>query len=156
VLNSRNVFGVPAMASSFFNIGSIVGGVALAWWIDPTFDSPKALIGLAIGTLVGGALQLAVQLPALHRVGYRFRFDFAWRDEGVREVLRQMGPAIIAASSVQVNCDGQRLLRELARTRHALPARQCLSSHATAARPFRCRARHGDPPLVSRMAARGT
>jgi putative peptidoglycan lipid II flippase len=102
VLNARNVFGVPAMASSFFNIGSIVGGVALAWWIDPTFGE-KALIGLAIGTLVGGALQLGVQLPALRRVGYRFHFDFDWRDEGVGEVLRQMGPAIIAASSVQVN-----------------------------------------------------
>lgn len=102
ILNSRNVFGVPAMASSFFNIGSVVGGVALAWWIDPTFG-PKALIGLALGTLIGGALQLGVQLPALYRVGYRFRFDFGWRDEGVRTVLRQMAPAIIAASSVQVN-----------------------------------------------------
>jgi putative peptidoglycan lipid II flippase len=102
VLNARNVFGVPAMASSFFNIGSIVGGVALAWWIDPTFGE-KALIGLAIGTLVGGMLQLGVQLPALRRVGYHFHFDFDWRDEGVREVLQQMGPAIIAASSVQVN-----------------------------------------------------
>jgi putative peptidoglycan lipid II flippase len=102
VLNAKNVFGVPAMASSFFNIGSIIGGVALAWWIDPTFGS-KALIGLALGTLVGGALQLGVQIPSLAKVGYRFRFDFDWKDEGVREVLRQMGPAIIAASSVQVN-----------------------------------------------------
>ncbi len=102
VLNAKNVFGVPAMASSFFNIGSIIGGVALAWWIDPTFG-PKALIGLALGTLVGGALQLVVQLPSLRRIGYRFHFDFDWRDEGVRDVLRQMGPAIIAASSVQVN-----------------------------------------------------
>jgi putative peptidoglycan lipid II flippase len=102
VLNARNIFGVPAMASSFFNIGSIVGGVALAWWIDPQFG-PKALIGLALGTLVGGALQLGVQLPALRKIGYRFRFDFDWKDDGVRDVLRQMGPAIIAASSVQVN-----------------------------------------------------
>ena len=102
VLNARNVFGVPAMASSFFNIGSIVGGVALAWWIDPTFGS-RSLIGLAIGTLIGGALQLGVQIPSLRKVGYRFRFDFDWRDEGVMQVVRQMGPATIAAGSVQVN-----------------------------------------------------
>jgi len=102
VLNAKNVFGVPAMASSFFNIGSIIGGVALAWWIDPTFG-PNALIGLALGTLVGGALQLGVQIPSLRKVGYRFQFDFDWKDEGVRDVLRQMGPAIVAASSVQVN-----------------------------------------------------
>ena len=102
VLNARNVFGVPAMASSFFNIGSIVGGVALAWWIDPAFG-PRSLIGLAIGTLIGGALQLGVQIPSLAKVGYRFRFDFDWRDEGVMQVVRQMGPATIAAGSVQVN-----------------------------------------------------
>src|SRR6266850_2118748 len=52
MLNARNVFGVPAMASSFFNIGSIVGGVFFGWLLDPAFGE-KALTGLAIGTLVG-------------------------------------------------------------------------------------------------------
>ncbi len=102
MLNAKNVFGVPAMASSFFNIGSIVGGVAVGWWIDPHFGTP-ALVGLACGTLIGGALQLGVQVPALRRVGFHFRPDFAWRDDGVRTILRQMGPAVIAASSVQIN-----------------------------------------------------
>jgi putative peptidoglycan lipid II flippase len=102
MLNARNVFGVPAMASSFFNIGSIIGGVTLGWWLDPDFG-PKALAGLALGTLIGGALQLGVQLPSLRRLGYHFRPDFDWKDEGVRTILRTMGPAIIAASSVQVN-----------------------------------------------------
>ncbi len=102
MLNARNVFGPPAMASSFFNIGSIVGGVAIGWFLDPTFG-PRAPYGLAAGTLVGGLLQLAVQFPSLRRVGYRFRPDFGWRDEGVRTIVRMMGPAIIAASSVQVN-----------------------------------------------------
>jgi putative peptidoglycan lipid II flippase len=102
MLNAKSVFGWPAMASSFFNIGSIVGGVALALWIDPR-HGPAGLMGLAIGTLIGGFLQLVVQLPSLWRVGYRPRFDFGWRDEGVRTVLRLMGPAVIAASAVQVN-----------------------------------------------------
>ncbi len=102
MLNAKNIFGWPAMASSFFNIGSIVGGVALAWKIDPHFG-PGALMGLAIGTLVGGFLQLIVQLPALWNVGYRPKLDFSWRDEGVKTVLRLMGPAVIAASAVQVN-----------------------------------------------------
>ena len=102
MLNARNVFGIPAMASSFFNIGSIVGGVVLGWWFDPAFG-PKALFGLALGTLVGGALQLLVQLTSLGKIGYRFRPDFDWRDDGVRAITRMMGPAIIAASSVQVN-----------------------------------------------------
>ncbi|HME38072.1 MAG TPA: murein biosynthesis integral membrane protein MurJ [Steroidobacteraceae bacterium] len=102
MLNSKSVFGMPAMASSFFNIGSIVGGVTLGFWIDPHFG-PRALVGLALATVIGGALQLAVQLPSLARLGYRFRPDFRWRDAGVRAILLLMGPAVIAASTTQFN-----------------------------------------------------
>jgi putative peptidoglycan lipid II flippase len=102
MLNAKNVFGMPAMASSFFNIGSIVGGVTLGAWIDPGFG-PRALIGLAIGTLLGGALQFAVQLPPLLQLGYRYRPDFRWRDQGVDAILRLMGPSVIAASTTQFN-----------------------------------------------------
>src|SRR5476649_779679 len=102
MLNAKNVFGMPAMASSFFNIGSIVGGVLLGAWLDPQFG-PRALIGLAIGTLIGGALQLGVQLPRLRRLGYRFQPDFAWRDAGVKAILVLMGPSVIAASTTQFN-----------------------------------------------------
>src|ERR1700733_14663691 len=102
MLNARQVFGVPAMASSFFNLGSIAGGVLIGHWLDPHFG-PRALVGLAVGTLIGGALQLAVQLPSLSKLGYVFRPDFHWRDEGVKKILRLMGPAVIAASSVQLN-----------------------------------------------------
>ncbi len=102
MLNAKHVFGMPAMASSFFNIGSIIAGVAFGWWFDPHFGQ-RALIGLAIGTLVGGFLQLVVQLPSLRHAGYRFVLDFEWRDPGVRTVLTLMAPAVIAASAVQVN-----------------------------------------------------
>jgi putative peptidoglycan lipid II flippase len=102
MLNARDVFGVPAMASSFFNLGSIIAGVGLGWYLDPHFGS-RALVGLAVGTLVGGALQLGVQLPALSRLGYAFRPDFRWRDRGVKTVMLLMGPSVIAASTTQVN-----------------------------------------------------
>jgi len=102
MLNAKNVFGVPAMASSFFNIGSIIGGLALGYWIDPHFGL-RALIGLAFATVIGGALQLAVQLPSLARLGYRFRPDLRWRDAGVKAVLLLMGPSVIAASTTQFN-----------------------------------------------------
>ncbi|HEY5705559.1 MAG TPA: murein biosynthesis integral membrane protein MurJ [Terrimicrobiaceae bacterium] len=102
MLNAKNVFGVPAMASSFFNIGSIAGGVLFGWLFDPGFGE-KALTGLAIGTLVGGLLQFAVQLPSLRRVGYKFRPDLRWRDPGIRKILLLMVPSAIAASAVQIN-----------------------------------------------------
>ena len=102
MLNAKQVFGPPAMASSFFNLGSIIGGVAIGWWLDPHFGA-RSLVGLAIGTLIGGAWQLTGQFPSLRGVGYKYRADFHWRDEGVRTVLTLMGPAVIAASAVQVN-----------------------------------------------------
>lgn len=102
ILNSKNVFGVPALASSFFNIGSILGGVFCGWLIDPTFGE-SALIGLAVGTLLGGLLQLLAQFPSLKRAGFHFKPDFSWRDPGVRSVLTLTFPAIIAASAVQMN-----------------------------------------------------
>jgi putative peptidoglycan lipid II flippase len=102
MLNAKNVFGVPAMASSFFNLGSILGGLLLGWWLDAGFG-PKALLGFAISTLIGGGLQLGVQLPALRRLGYVFRPDFHWRDAGVKAILRLMGPSVVAASTTQVN-----------------------------------------------------
>ena len=102
MLNARNVFGMPAMASSFFNLGSIVSGVLLGYWLDPRFGA-RAILGLAIGTLVGGTLQLVVQLPALRRAGHSFHPDFHWRDPGVRSILRLMGPSVIAASTTQLN-----------------------------------------------------
>src|SRR3954466_3905458 len=79
MLNAKHVFGPPAMASSYFNLGSIVFGVAAGWWFHPHFG-PRALIGLSLGTLIGGLWQLISQFPSLLRVGYRFRPDFAWRD----------------------------------------------------------------------------
>src|SRR5947209_12068231 len=37
MLNAKDVFGMPAMASSFFNLGSIIGGFAIGWWFDSHF-----------------------------------------------------------------------------------------------------------------------
>jgi putative peptidoglycan lipid II flippase len=58
---------------------------------------------MAVGTVVGGALQLLVQIPSLRRVNYRYRPMLSFRDPGVRQVLALMGPATIGAAAVQVN-----------------------------------------------------
>jgi putative peptidoglycan lipid II flippase len=107
MLNAKRKFFVPAVASAFFNLGCIIGGLSLAYLLDPGFRegriTQRGLTGFALGTLIGGVLQLAVQIPSLRGVGFRFRPDFRWKDDGVREVLRLMWPSLIAASGTQVN-----------------------------------------------------
>jgi len=101
ILNTKGKFFVPALASSFFNLGSIAVGVGLALLL-PRFGVP-AIEGMAWGTLVGGALQLLVQAPQLRRVGYRPRVVFEWRDEGLRQIIRLMLPAVVGLSASQIN-----------------------------------------------------
>ena len=101
VLNTKGKFFVPALSSSFFNLGSIVGGLSLAW-LFPRFGEP-AIAGMAWGTLIGGAMQLLIQLPALRRVGFRFRFTFNPTDPGLRRILLLMLPATIGLSATQIN-----------------------------------------------------
>lgn len=101
ILNTKQRFFVPALASSFFNLGSIVGGVSLALLL-PVWNIPP-IVGMAIGTLVGGVMQLAIQLPTLKRCGFRFlpRFNFA--HPGLVRILKLMVPAVIGLSATQIN-----------------------------------------------------
>jgi len=107
---------VPAAASAFFNLGSIVGGLGCATWLAPGISPvcsgaarqpdpglvTRAMTGMAIGTLAGGSSSSSCRcrrsggsasLPAL----------LALRDPGLRQVARLMGPATIGAAAVQVN-----------------------------------------------------
>jgi putative peptidoglycan lipid II flippase len=102
ILNTKDRFGVPASASSFFNLGSIIGGLACAYWMDPHLG-PRAIVGMAIGTLIGGGLQFLIQVPSLYRVGFHYKPIISFTDPGVRKVISLMGPAVIGAAAVQVN-----------------------------------------------------
>jgi putative peptidoglycan lipid II flippase len=122
VLNTKGRFGVPASASTMFNAGSIVGGLACAYLLAPEYitntaaslfnrqqparddlGAASAIIGMAVGTLIGGMLQWLIQVPSLRAVGYRWRPIVSFRDPGVRQVMRMMAPAIIGSAALQVN-----------------------------------------------------
>ena len=116
VLNTKGIFGIPASASTVFNVFSIIFGLVLAYWLsgggwlhsgdkDAVADSSSqwAIIGMAIGTLIGGAAQFAMQVPALFKVGFRFSPVLSFTDEGVRKVVALMTPAILGTSAVQIN-----------------------------------------------------
>jgi putative peptidoglycan lipid II flippase len=109
MLNSRNIFGLPASASTIFNIVSVISGALLAWlaephqdWRHPHFGEP-ALYGWCFGVLLGGVAQLAVQVPALWGLGFRFAWKLDFNNPALRTVLMLMIPSAIAGSAVQVN-----------------------------------------------------
>jgi putative peptidoglycan lipid II flippase len=102
MLNAFNIYGVPALASAFFNIGIIVGGLLLGFLLGPSFGiSPIA--GMAYGVVIGGLFELAVQWPSLKRCGVSYRPNLSVSDPGVRQIIRLMGPAVIGTAAVQIN-----------------------------------------------------
>ena len=101
VLNTKGKFFVPAMASSFFNLGSVVGGLSLAL-LMPRFGQP-AILGMAIGTLIGGFLQFACQVPSLYSLGFSFRPRFNFWGPGIKRIFTLMIPAVIGLGATQIN-----------------------------------------------------
>ena len=101
ILNTKGRFFVPALSSAFFNLGSIIGGVSLAI-LFPRLGWP-AIAGMAWGTLIGGLLQLLIQLPALFKVGCTFTPRLNLKDPGLKRILFLMLPATIGLSATQIN-----------------------------------------------------
>ena len=97
VLNTWNKFSVPAVTPTLLNVAFIVGALFFADYFDP----PIAVLAWAV--FVGGALQLAYQVPFLSRLGMlpRWRLDFS--HPGLRRVLLLMLPAAFGVSVSQVS-----------------------------------------------------
>ncbi len=102
MLNSCGRFAIPSLASSFFNLGSLVSGLALGFWAGPHLGiSP--IEGMALGVVCGGILQFAWQIPSLRKEGFRLRLRWNWSDPGLQRIIRMMGPAILGVAAVQIN-----------------------------------------------------
>lgn len=102
MLNAQERFSAPAAAPAFFNVAAIATGVGLYL----AGAGPRtAVVGWSIGTLVGGALQLVVQVPPAWRLGYRPRPRLAGNlaDPGLRSILRLMLPATVGLAAVELN-----------------------------------------------------
>jgi putative peptidoglycan lipid II flippase len=96
MLNSHQVFLIPAIAPAMYSIGMIAGTLYLA---------PRIGIrGLAWGVVLGAAGHLLIQLPRLFKLnGRRYLAILGLTNPAVREVLRLMGPRILGVAVVQIN-----------------------------------------------------
>ncbi|MFO0145651.1 MAG: murein biosynthesis integral membrane protein MurJ [Betaproteobacteria bacterium] len=100
VLNTYNRFAIPAVTPVLLNL-SMIGFGLLA---ERYFEPPGLALGIAV--FVGGVLQLALQVPALARIGMLPRVSgirTAFADADVRRILGKMGPAVFAVSVAQLS-----------------------------------------------------
>ncbi|MDH3285361.1 MAG: murein biosynthesis integral membrane protein MurJ [Acidobacteriota bacterium] len=99
--NASGRFFVPALAPALFNVGVLAGGWVIAPWME-LMGWPR-VTGLAIGAVLGGLCQLAVQVPGVRREGYSYQLVLAWRDPAFRQVMTRMAPAVIGVAATYVN-----------------------------------------------------
>lgn len=110
ILNACGVFFIPALSSALFNLVSVIVGVIFSqvilywggsWGVHP-------IEGMAVGVVVGGAVQALCQLPMLYRKGYhwpkKLPADPEWmRDPRLKRMLWMMVPGTIGLAATQVN-----------------------------------------------------
>ena len=101
ILNTWREFKIPAFTPVMLNLSFIVA----ALFVAPRLEQP--VYALALAVFAGGVLQLAIQIPALLKIGMLPRFSFnpiaPFRDAAVRRVLKQMVPATFAVSVAQIS-----------------------------------------------------
>lgn len=97
VLNSLRHFTAPALSPVLFNLAIIASIFAVTPFLA------KPVYALALGVLIGGFLQLALQLPFMSRYGMAPRVSFRFRDPAVKKIFALMGPATFGVGIYQLN-----------------------------------------------------
>jgi putative peptidoglycan lipid II flippase len=101
VLNTWKRFAVPAFTPVLLNVAMIAAALVLSSRIDPP------VLALAAGVMAGGVAQLALQWPALKRIGMLPSIGLnpfaAFADPDVRAIIVRMGPAVLAVSVAQLS-----------------------------------------------------
>ena len=97
ILNALKRFAAPAASPVLLNVAIIIGALGLS----RLFAQPA--LGLALGVLIGGVLQLALQIPSLITEGMLPRLNFNWRHPALKSLLLLMIPSAFGAAVYQLN-----------------------------------------------------
>jgi len=97
ILNSFRRFASPALSPVMLNISIIVAALTLrSFFAEP-------ITALAVGVLIGGVLQLALQWPFLIKCGIKFKFRFNFQHPGLKQISLLMIPAVLGAGITTIN-----------------------------------------------------
>jgi putative peptidoglycan lipid II flippase len=99
MLNAFDHFTIPALSPLVWNIVILACLVAS----HQVLSGDSQLYGYAVGILIGTAVQFAMAVPMLRRLGFRLEVSFSFRDERVRQVLRLMLPVTIGLGMINFN-----------------------------------------------------
>lgn len=99
VLNAYDHFTIPALSPLVWNAVILICLVGS----QQVLSGDEQLYGYAIGVLIGTAVQLAMAVPMLRRLGFKLEVSFSFRDERVRKVLRLMLPVTIGLGLINFN-----------------------------------------------------
>ena len=102
MLNSLHHYFVPSLSPAMFNVAMIVVRRRAGAGDGPR-SAGRPITAVAIGALVGGVGQVAVQWPAARREGFRYRPALDMADPDLRQVLLLMGPGVVGVAATQVN-----------------------------------------------------
>lgn len=105
ILQSYNMFLVPALAPVVYNVGIIIGIIFLS--------TPFGLMGPVIGIGIGAFLFMLIQIPLVVTVGYRHKLDFNIKHPGVREVIRLIIPRTIGLAVSEIDSTVDLILSSL-------------------------------------------
>ncbi len=95
ILQSFKRFFMYSLAPIFYNIGIIIGALYFVnWW---------GLYGLAWGVVLGAFMHMAVQIPSVYHLGFRYRLKIVWRDLNTRKIGRMMVPRTLSLAISQIN-----------------------------------------------------
>ncbi len=95
ILNSHNLFAVPSFAPFALNIITVIFVVFLS--------KKLGIISMAIGTIAGSFVQLAIQIPQLKVANLRYNFKISFTHKGVKEIFSLMFPILLSLGAVQLN-----------------------------------------------------
>lgn len=95
VLNSYHNFTAPAVGSLIYNLVIILAGVLLV--------DKLGIAAFSYGVVLGAALNFAVQIPALRRIGIKYRFSLDYRDKGFQQIMLLMLPVLAGLGVIQLN-----------------------------------------------------
>ena len=105
ILQSYRLFLLPALAPVVYNVGIIIGILVLTPFVG--------LYAPVIGVGIGAFLFMAIQIPVLFTVGYRYTPSFQYQHEGVKEVGKLMGPRTLGLAISQIDTTVDLMLASL-------------------------------------------